>query len=441
MKYLIDTPPPTISGNLHIGHIFSYTQGDIMARYQKYLGKDLIYPFCFDNNGIPTKKLASKKNIKGTKDIIDFSIERSNQYLDIFTQSGINFGEQRYHTYDDSSIKIANMAFQYLKIKGILYKKEYEYYWSEKLKTSISNSEIGQDGKIEKTDEIPTTKRGEGWFVNIMDHLSEIRKMSDKIQWNPLIHKSRIDDWIGQISDDWSISRERDFGIPIPGDNSMTFDTWFISSLTPQIAWCSHTGIPSLDCHIFDMRFQSHDIIRTWAFYTIAMSYFLGNQIPWKSIMITGHALDGDGDKFSKSSGNATNPIPIIQKYGIKGIRHWSTSSNLGMDINIDEEKMKMGWRIYNKFINARKFIQLQESKGLDGFDDSLIPIWEDHKKSILDGFERMDFNHSNDLIYKFLWNIFCDDWIERSKITPINRTLGFILDDFEPIFNIIYGD
>lgn len=90
--YLIDTPPPTISGNLHIGHIFSYTQGDITARYQKYLIKNLIYPFCFDNNGIPTGKLASNKGIRGTKEIIDFSIEKSKEYSDIFKLSGINFG-------------------------------------------------------------------------------------------------------------------------------------------------------------------------------------------------------------------------------------------------------------------------------------------------------------------------------------------------------------
>lgn len=109
-NYLIDTPPPTISGNLHIGHIFSYTQGDIMARYQKYLGKDLIYPFCFDNNGIPTGKLASNKGIKGTQNIIEFSITKSKDYLETFNLSGINFGTQSYYTYDNNAIDISYKA-------------------------------------------------------------------------------------------------------------------------------------------------------------------------------------------------------------------------------------------------------------------------------------------------------------------------------------------
>lgn len=440
-NYLIDTPPPTISGNLHIGHIFSYTQGDIIARYQKYLGKNLIYPFCFDNNGIPTGKLASKKGIKGTQNIIDFSIEKSKDYLETFNLSGINFGDQSYYTYDNQSIEIAYKAFEILKEKGIAYKATTEYLWSEKLKTSISQSELDDNGIIERTGETPIIKTGEGWFINIKDHPPQLKEMIDKIDWNPITYKKRADDWLEQIQWDWSISRDRNFGIPIPGETSMTFDTWFISSLSPQLAWSAHTKQPSTECPIFDMRFQSHDIIRTWAFYTIAMSYFLNNQIPWKTIMITGHTLDGDGNKESKSSGNSTPPKPLIDRYHSNGIRHWSISSNLGTDTQIDEAKMKMGWRISNKFINAKKFIQMQIDNNWIGQDDNLIKIWEDYKSQILKAFDNMELNLASELIYKFFWNILCDEWIENSKKESISLTLRYIMEDLEPIFNIIYGE
>jgi len=439
-NYLIDTPPPTISGNLHIGHIFSYTQGDIMARYQKYLGKNLIYPFCFDNNGIPTAKLASNKGIRGTQNIIDFSIEKSKDYLETFSSSGIQFGNQSYHTYDSQSIEIAYMAFELLKSKGIAYKATTEYLWSEKLKTSISQSELDDNGIIERTGEIPLIKIGEGWFINIKDHLPEIKKMIDMIEWKPISYKKRADNWLEQIKWDWSISRERNFGIPIPGESSMTFDTWFISALTPQLAWSSHIGKPSLQCPIFDMRFQSHDIIRTWAFYTISMSLFINNQIPWKTIMMTGHTLDGNGDKFSKSSGNATAPKPLIDRYGANGIRNWATSNTLGLDTKIDEEKMKMGWRISNKFTNAKKFIQMQIDNNWIGEDEKLSGIWIDYKIKILKAFDEMEFSIANELLYRFFWNIFCDEWIESSKKEPISLTLKYIIEDLEPIFNIIYG-
>ena len=59
--YSIDTPPPTVSGNIHIGHIFSYTQAEIIARFQRMQGKNVFYPFGFDDNGLPTERLVEKE--------------------------------------------------------------------------------------------------------------------------------------------------------------------------------------------------------------------------------------------------------------------------------------------------------------------------------------------------------------------------------------------
>src|SRR5688572_29688731 len=65
--FVIDTPPPTVSGILHMGHIFSYTQADFVARYQRMSGKDVFYPMGFDDNGLPTERLVEKTlNIKGS---------------------------------------------------------------------------------------------------------------------------------------------------------------------------------------------------------------------------------------------------------------------------------------------------------------------------------------------------------------------------------------
>lgn len=62
-QFVIDTPPPTVSGNLHIGHIFSYTHQDIIARYKRMRGFNVIYPFGFDDNGLPTERYIEKKKI------------------------------------------------------------------------------------------------------------------------------------------------------------------------------------------------------------------------------------------------------------------------------------------------------------------------------------------------------------------------------------------
>src|SRR3954471_18474981 len=65
--FVIDTPPPTVSGVLHMGHIFSYTQADFVARYQRMSGKDVFYPMGFDDNGLPTERLVEKiKGVRGS---------------------------------------------------------------------------------------------------------------------------------------------------------------------------------------------------------------------------------------------------------------------------------------------------------------------------------------------------------------------------------------
>jgi len=444
MKYLIDTPPPTISGKnnkcgLHIGHIFSYTQGDIIANYQKYLGKNLIYPFCTDTNGIPTSQAARSIGIINSTDIINFAIDMSKQYEQTFNESGIEFSKETYHTYNNIAIETCYKAFELLKEKGIAYKKETEFLYSEKLKCSISQSELNDEGLIERTGETPIIKTGIGWFIDIKNHLPQILEKIEQINWYPIKLKKRILDWIDGIQWDWSISRERHFGIEIPGEENMTFDTWFISSLTPQLAYGSHIGKSTLECPIFDLRYQSHDIIRTWVFYTIAMSYFLNNQIPWYNIMITGHALDGKGDKFSKSSGNSTAAKPLLDKYGISGLRHWATSNSLGNDIKIDEDCMKMGWRLNNKFQNAKKFINMQIENGWIGENEELYNEWLHHKDDILKSFELFELDKANNYIYKFLWNHLCDIWIEESKKKSCAITLKKIIEEFEPIFKIIY--
>ena len=64
--YSIDTPPPTVSGKMHLGHSFSYSQQDFIARFQRMIGKNVFYPFGVDDNGLATERMIEKmKNVKG----------------------------------------------------------------------------------------------------------------------------------------------------------------------------------------------------------------------------------------------------------------------------------------------------------------------------------------------------------------------------------------
>ena len=93
------------------------------------------------------------------------------------------------------------------------------------------------------------------------------------------------------------------------------FDTWFTSSLTPQIG--SHWGLDAArHAQLFpaDVRPQSHEIIRTWAFYTIAKALLHEDSVPWRHAAISGWILDPDRKKMSKSKGNVVTPMPLLDQ-------------------------------------------------------------------------------------------------------------------------------
>ena len=89
--YSIDTPPPTVSGKLHIGHIFSYTQAEMIARYHRMQGKNVFYPFGFDDNGLPTERLVERELGIIARDIprsefIEKCLTTTEKYEKIFKQ-------------------------------------------------------------------------------------------------------------------------------------------------------------------------------------------------------------------------------------------------------------------------------------------------------------------------------------------------------------------
>ena len=257
-NFLIDMPPPTISGTLHMGHAFSYTQMDYLARFNKMKDKKLIYPFGYDNNGIPTEKFAYKKGATKKEDIIKLSNDTSELYLKFFDDIEMGFSHHRYNTFDKLSQDIAILSFNDLKKKDLIYKAKENYFYCTKCNKSIPTSEIENDIHTIDGGEI-IEKKGEGWFIRTKDYKKEIKEQIEKIEWKPEKFKTRLLNWIDEMDRDWSIARLRDYGIEIPGEPHLKFDTWFTSSLTPQLAWASHTGIASLECPIFDLRFQNLD--------------------------------------------------------------------------------------------------------------------------------------------------------------------------------------
>jgi valyl-tRNA synthetase len=119
--YSIDTPPPTISGSIHIGHIFSYTQAEVIARYKRMSGYNVFYPFGFDDNGLPTERLVEKEiGKKGSEmersEFIRICLETTKKYRtlfrDLWTSIGISADwNLEYSTIDPLAQRVSQRSF------------------------------------------------------------------------------------------------------------------------------------------------------------------------------------------------------------------------------------------------------------------------------------------------------------------------------------------
>jgi valyl-tRNA synthetase len=246
------------------------------------------------------------------------------------------------------------------------------------------------------------------WFVRLLDKKDALLAKGAEIAWHPDHMRKRYEDWTRNLAYDWCISRQRYFGVPIPvwyplGEHGapdhgrpivaapealpvdpMTdvppgyteaqrgkpggfvgeadiFDTWFTSSLTPQIG--SHWLLdPARHARLFpaDLRPQSHEIIRTWAFYSIVKAMLHEDTVPWRHVAVSGWILDPDRKKMSKSVGNVVTPLPLIEQFGADTLRYWAGSARLGVDTAFDENVLRVGKRLATKLWNASKFVLTQ---------------------------------------------------------------------------------
>ncbi|MFI5183175.1 MAG: class I tRNA ligase family protein, partial [Vicinamibacteria bacterium] len=305
------------------------------------------------------------------------------------------------------------------------------------------------------------------WFVRLMDRKAELVEAGERISWHPDFMRLRYRNWTENLQLDWCISRQRYFGVPFPvwypvtpsGESdfarpilaeaatlpvdpttdvppgyeaserdqpggfraeSDVFDTWFTSSLTPQIA----TGwslAPERHRRLFpmDLRPQSHEIIRTWAFYTIAKALLHEQTIPWRHVAISGWVLDPDRKKMSKSKGNVITPMHLLDQYGADAVRYWSLSAKLGTDTAFDEKVLKVGRRLVTKLFNAAKFVLTQT--GPDGpirepLDRGFVARLEECVVRASEALEGFEYAVALDASERFFWGSFTDSYVELVK-------------------------
>ena len=209
-------------------------------------------------------------------------------------------------------------------------------------------------------------------------------------------------------------------------------DTWATSSVSPQLSSkaINKEFAVEFERHkqLFpaDLRPQAHEIIRTWAFYTIAKAHLHEDSIPWKNLMISGWCLAADKTKMSKSKGNVITPTSLIEEKGSDAVRYWASTSRLGSDTAFSEDVLKIGNKLVNKLWNASKFalIHLEKVKGApqlsavtEPLDRWIITRLTRAIEKATAEFNEYEYCAAREYIEDFFWKDFCDNYLEMIKV------------------------
>ncbi|HEX6331283.1 MAG TPA: valine--tRNA ligase [Actinomycetota bacterium] len=304
------------------------------------------------------------------------------------------------------------------------------------------------------------------WFVKTIELRDRLLERGRELRWHPEHMGARYASWVEGLNGDWCISRQRFFGVPFPvwypvgqdgspdrgrpilpaetrlpvdpstdvpegytagqrglpggfvGDPDI-MDTWATSSLTPQIA-SGWEEDPDLFARVFpmDLRPQSHDIIRTWLFYTVLKAELEHGRLPWTDAAISGWILDPDRKKMSKSKGNVVTPIEFLEQHGADAVRYWAASARLGIDVAFKEEQIRIGRRLAIKILNASRFVlsfEAPEGEVSDPLDRSLLAALAGVVEQATAAFEDYEHARALDVIERFFWG-FTDDYLELVK-------------------------
>ena len=313
------------------------------------------------------------------------------------------------------------------------------------------------------------------WFVRLLDHKQELLRLGEQVAWHPEHMQRRYQSWVENLAWDWCLSRQRFYGVPFPAwtctacgevmladeadlpvdplergprrpcacgstdfePDPDVMDTWATSSLSPQIAGqrLASQDAPGGGLYArvspFSLRAQAHEIIRTWAFYTLVKSWYHFGSLPWKEVLISGWGLAGEGmGKISKSRGGG--PMPpreMIEQYSADAVRYWAASTGAGRDAVISEEKIQNGARLVTKLWNVARFTapfldetlppagSLQDAR----LDYTLADRWLLARLlQVIDqatrAFEAYDYAAARLESENFFWHDLADNYIEMAK-------------------------
>ena len=430
-------------------------------RYKSLVGKTCILPIM--NKEIPIIADEFVEKEFGTGCVKITPAHDMNDY-----QSGLRHNLEIINVFDDNN-KMGDLVPKY-KGMDLLEARKAIVEDLEKLGALVKTEDyVHNVAKCERCKNTLEPKVSEQWFV-AMKNLA--KKAADSVRngevsFIPKKYEKQYFNWLDNIQD-WCISRQLWWGHRIPAyycdecshinvakempekcekcgsvhlhQDEDTLDTWFSSALWPF----STLGWPNTETEDYKTFYPTNvlvtgfDIITFWVSRMMSQGLELTGEAPFKDVLIHGMVRDSQGRKMSKTLGNGIDPIEIIDKYGADSLRFAVISgTTMGNDIRYMPEKLEQASNFANKIWNAAKFIinSLADEKKVRDF---CYEVYEKNKtynpdmlriedKWILNKFDKLvsdvtrnlenyDLGVALDKIYSFIWNEFCDWYIEMVK-------------------------
>lgn len=316
-------------------------------------------------------------------------------------------------------------------------------------------------GHSERTDVMVEPYLSKQWFVKmrpLADAVLKNQKNKDtKVNFVPERFEKIMNHWM-EITYDWCISRQLWWGHRIPawykGDEVYVgyeapkeegwvqdpdvLDTWFSSALWPfsTLGWPEDTDLLKR-YYPNDVLVTGYDIIPFWVNRMTFQGLEFTGQRPFKDCFIHGLIRDKEGRKMSKSLGNGVDPMDVIEKYGADALRYFlSTATAPGMDLRYDEEKVASTWNFINKLWNASRYVLMnlgefkEEDQTMDDLsisDKWILTKLEQTIQTVRKHMDQYEFHVVGTELYRFIWDDFCDWYIELTK-GSINNTTKTVL-------------
>ncbi|TDM03552.1 valine--tRNA ligase [Macrococcus hajekii] len=318
---------------------------------------------------------------------------------------------------------------------------------------------VHQVGHSERSGAVVEPYLSTQWFVKmapLAEQSLDNQQSDDRIDFVPARFENTFNRWMEGIHD-WCISRQLWWGHQIPAwyhnetgelyvgeqppedaDNwtqdEDVLDTWFSSALWPF----STLGWPDTDAADFKRFYPTnvlvtgYDIIFFWVARMIFQGIEFTDRRPFNEVLIHGLVRAEDGRKMSKSLGNGVDPMDVIDEYGADALRYFlATGSTPGQDLRYSTEKVEANWNFINKIWNASRFslmnigdnftvqdIQLEGKKSVA--DKWILTRLNETIEEVTRLADKYEFGEVGRSLYNFIWDDFCDWYIEMSKI-PMN--------------------